>query len=305
MEPIAQILLWFTIILTIIVLLWIRYDRSNGYEKRIPFLLDYIKWVIPSVCIVLITLIIDKGFQDRELTIKEMEHYNKFVEQIVDTSGFGTNRAKKKQIADFFSRVALTDRFKNGWKEYNTYLEDGAAKKDSQEIEGKPIEKMIHDMENKLADSKDTNSIKKYQKTLDSLKYQLGKLSPASPLIQITFRNTFTTIKKLIDPETDLDEWRIEKKKFWQYYLNDMIGYEDEYVESAMVSFGEILDAINKDIEKRNEQSKWKNKSPKSRFPMSLKEGEQETNEGLIKNLEKYASHVRKAMLNQTERDPY
>lgn len=76
--------------------------------------IDLLKWFISSVCIVVVTLIIDSGFKDREAGIKEMEVYDKYVHIILQAD----NIEQRWKLCEYFSIVTPTERLRNRWQAY-------------------------------------------------------------------------------------------------------------------------------------------------------------------------------------------
>lgn len=77
-------------------------------------LIELIKWTISSVCIVIVTLIIDTGFREREAGIKEMEVYDKYVDIILQAD----NIEQRWKLCEYFSIVTPTERLRTRWQAY-------------------------------------------------------------------------------------------------------------------------------------------------------------------------------------------
>ncbi len=76
--------------------------------------IELIKWFIASVVIVVVTLIIDTGFREREAGIKEMEVYDKYVEIILKAD----NIEQRWKLCEYFSIVTPTERLRLRWQAY-------------------------------------------------------------------------------------------------------------------------------------------------------------------------------------------
>jgi len=83
------------------------------------YIIDLIKWFIGSVVIVVITLIIDTGFKEREAGIKEMEVYDKYVGVILEAN----NIEQRWKLCEYFSIVTPTERLRNRWVAYKDSIE--------------------------------------------------------------------------------------------------------------------------------------------------------------------------------------
>ena len=76
--------------------------------------IELIKWFIGSVVIVIVTLVIDTGFKEREAGIKEMEVYDKYVEIILNAD----NIEQRWKLCEYFSIVTPTERLRKRWQAY-------------------------------------------------------------------------------------------------------------------------------------------------------------------------------------------
>lgn len=117
-------------------------------------IIELIKWVISSVAIVVVTIIVDSGFKDRDAGIEEMKLYNQYVDIILQSD----NIEQRWRLVEYFSIVTPTYRLRERWILYQDVL-----RKDYEEymklknLENKMVTKgvssdsivMIHDkMEN-------------------------------------------------------------------------------------------------------------------------------------------------------------
>lgn len=76
--------------------------------------IDILKWFIGSVVIVVVTIIIDTGFKEREAGIKEMEVYDKYVDIILKAD----NIEQRWKLCEYFSIVTPTERLRTRWQSY-------------------------------------------------------------------------------------------------------------------------------------------------------------------------------------------
>lgn len=88
-------------------------ERSLDFEKY-KFRFELIKWFIGSVVLVIITIIIDKGFKERAAGIQEMLAYDKYVEVILKAD----NIEERWKLAEYFSTVTPTERLRDRWIAY-------------------------------------------------------------------------------------------------------------------------------------------------------------------------------------------
>ena len=84
---------------------------SNGIPDPHALLkiwIDFFKWFVVSVAIVIMTKIIDSGFKDRELGIQELNEYGRYVELITDYNKV----AERRLLAQFFAYVSPSDKLR-------------------------------------------------------------------------------------------------------------------------------------------------------------------------------------------------
>jgi hypothetical protein len=81
--------------------------------------MEFLKWTITNVVIVVITLIVDNVIKYRESDLKEMEAYDKYVEYIL----VADNIEKRWNLCCYFSIVTPSDRLRNRWIQYKNSIE--------------------------------------------------------------------------------------------------------------------------------------------------------------------------------------
>ena len=83
-------------------------------DERLKIWLDVLKWSVASVGIVIATLIIDSGFKDREIGIKELTLYNDHVDLVTKSE----NVAQRRLLAQYFAYVTPSDKLRERWQAY-------------------------------------------------------------------------------------------------------------------------------------------------------------------------------------------
>jgi hypothetical protein len=83
-------------------------------DERLKIWLDLLKWAVASVGIVIATLIIDSGFKDREIGIKELSLYNDHVDLVTNSE----NVAQRRLLAQYFAYVTPSDKLRERWQAY-------------------------------------------------------------------------------------------------------------------------------------------------------------------------------------------
>ena len=82
-------------------------------------IIDLIKWFITSVALVVVTLIVDSGFKDRETGIEEMNLYNQYVDIILQSD----NIEQRYRLVEYFSIVTPTERLRERWNDYKRVIQ--------------------------------------------------------------------------------------------------------------------------------------------------------------------------------------
>ncbi len=133
-------------------------------NERLKMWIDLGKWFIVSVGLVVMTKIIDSGFKDREIGMKEINTYDRYTKLITDYNRI----AERRMLAQFFANVSPSDEIRKGWqryyeevnKEYLDHLETLKAK-----------EKQMQELQNSKSKSSTTNSqaIEKLNKEIESM----------------------------------------------------------------------------------------------------------------------------------------
>lgn len=99
----------------------INQSQKNGLMNSIinnQNVLDIIKWFIGSIVIVIVTLIIESGFKERETGIEEMKIYNEYVDIILKAD----NIEERWKLAEYFAIVTPTQRLRERWVNYQNIL---------------------------------------------------------------------------------------------------------------------------------------------------------------------------------------
>lgn len=85
-----------------------------------PNFIELVKWFMGSVVIVIVTLVIESGFKERETGIEEMKIYNEYVDIILKAD----NIEERWKLAEYFAIVTPTQRLRERWVNYQSILVD-------------------------------------------------------------------------------------------------------------------------------------------------------------------------------------
>jgi len=83
--------------------------------QRLKFWIDFLKWFIVSVALVVVTIIIDYGFKDRQAGLAELKFYDNYVTELIVLN---PSPVQKRMLAQYFACVSPSDKLKEGWKIY-------------------------------------------------------------------------------------------------------------------------------------------------------------------------------------------
>lgn len=164
MDRFSNIINWFGIIyvgiplLSFVVLIFYFLFGGEISPEVLDKITEFGKWYIVSVAIVFAAKIVESSFKEREIGIKEMQVYDKYVETILETD----NIEERWKLAEYFSNVTPTERLRDRWVAYKDTIEADYLK--FKELEEKEIELL----------SKDTLTLNQ-QNTLSTLQLEKAK----------------------------------------------------------------------------------------------------------------------------------
>ncbi len=86
------------------------HNPNLSFEKY-KYKVDLIKWLIGSVALVIMTTIINWGFNDREEGLNEIQQYDKYATELIVLNN---NPVNKRMLAQFFSTVTPSEKLRKG-----------------------------------------------------------------------------------------------------------------------------------------------------------------------------------------------
>ena len=104
--------------------------RSADIQKM-KLIFDMVKWIIGSVALVVITMVIDYGFRDRQAGLNEAKQYDHYVTQLIVLN---KEIGPRRLLAQYFSYVLPSEKLKKCWQEYYWVVNqeyEAMAKRDS------------------------------------------------------------------------------------------------------------------------------------------------------------------------------
>lgn len=101
-------------------------------DDRLKILLGFARFFLGTFALALVTLLVNREIQKREIDLKEQEQIGKFLDQALDI-----NVEARLRFAQYFSNVTRSDELRKRWDEYYKVVkaEYEDRKKEKQELE--------------------------------------------------------------------------------------------------------------------------------------------------------------------------
>jgi len=93
-------------------------NKGNIPTDKLDRIIELSKYTIVSVAIATVTLIITNLFKEREQDVKELEYFDKYVQDVKKVDGV----QERFQLSKYLSIVAPSGELKRSWKEYHDTL---------------------------------------------------------------------------------------------------------------------------------------------------------------------------------------
>ncbi|MFN5706389.1 MAG: hypothetical protein ACK45U_11115 [bacterium] len=142
-------------------------------NERLKMWIDLGKWFIVSVGFVLMTKIIDTGFKDREIGMKEITTYDRYTKLITDYNRI----AERRMLAQFFANVSPSDEIRKGWQRYYEEVnKEYLAHQDSlrfKEIRLQNLQTIPQTKNKKSTSTNNSKTIKKLYEEIEKIKEEL------------------------------------------------------------------------------------------------------------------------------------
>jgi len=189
-------------------------EKLNSEETRLKFekykfMVELFKWFIGSVVLVIITVIIDKGFKERTAGIQEMQAYDKYVEVILKAD----NIEERWKLSEYFATVTPTDRLRDRWKAYKDSI-------NADYIKFKKLNEKEYELQIQRNDTMSRETLSKLDKQLKEIQNQKAQYET-----KLTSSNNISSAQ----------DW---EEKGFLYLLN-------KDVENAILSFRNSENSYN------------------------------------------------------------
>ena len=159
------------IIVTILVLLGlVKLLFRNMESEKLTMYLDFTKWIVVSVALVIIATVIDSSLKDRQAGINEIKQYDTYVNLVIQADGIG----QRWRLAQYFSKVTASKNLRDRWIDYFQIVEteylDSLKKQVALLAEAKRLDSL-----SKLPGSQGDTALKKQIEINDQQMRNLGK----------------------------------------------------------------------------------------------------------------------------------
>lgn len=93
--------------------------KDNIPPEKLEKIIELAKYTVVSVCIATVTLIVSDLFKEREQDVKELEYFDKYVQDVKKVDGI----QERFQLSKYLSIVAPSGELKKSWKDYYDTLQ--------------------------------------------------------------------------------------------------------------------------------------------------------------------------------------
>ncbi|MEN2401648.1 hypothetical protein GKZ90_0017795 [Flavobacterium sp. MC2016-06] len=90
-------------------------ETANIEFEKYKMKMNFLKWVLGTFAIAIMTIIINWGFKDRAVGMNEISQYDRYATELIVLND---NPVKKRMLAQFFANVTPSNKLKCGWESY-------------------------------------------------------------------------------------------------------------------------------------------------------------------------------------------
>lgn len=194
-------------------------------EERLKIWIDVLKWLIGSVVLVIVTTIIDKGFKEREMVIKEMAKYDTYIDMVTSADKL----VERRKLAQFFKTMTLNEDVQLRWSDYydlvNKEYEDTLASRNAK------LDTLNNYLSKPIKTEEDSQKIEEIQKDINNINYQITSNVTASNAFQLNkiktasiFENEGYDALKKEDFSTAAEKFKAAETTYPTLHSNYEIG---------------------------------------------------------------------------------
>lgn len=192
-------------------------------SDKLDKMIDLFKYSVVSVAIATITLIISDLFKEREQDVKELEYFDKYVEDVKKVDGI----QERFQLSKYLSIVAPSGELKTSWKEYfdstkieyQEYLKLKAEEKALVAIKNPTPEQVIKKQEIAETIKQKESPLVSYKKS-DVKDFSTAKLWESKGFDYLLNKNIVEAINAFVESENSANEYH-QVYEIAQYLKNN------------------------------------------------------------------------------------
>ena len=170
--------------------------KDNIPPEKLEKIIELAKYTVVTVCIATVTLIVSDLFKEREQDVKELEYFDKYVQDVKKVDGI----QERFQLSKYLSIVAPSGELKSSWKayydtlqiEYNEYLRLKKEREKLDTVANPTNEQIMKKQElNDKIEQKEAPLVSSYNNLAPRVYIQISEESqrPAAKSLQSTLLN--------------------------------------------------------------------------------------------------------------------
>jgi len=155
--------------------------KGNIAMEKLDKMIELFKYVIVSTAMATVTLVVADLFKEREQDVKELEYFDKYVEDVKKVDGI----QERLQLSKYLSIVAPSGEMKKSWEKYYKTVEDEYQEYIKLKSELRSIDTISNPTEEQILKTEKTKeAINMYEKPLAS-----NNVSTRRPTVYIQYCN--------------------------------------------------------------------------------------------------------------------
>jgi predicted phosphatase len=165
-------------------------EFTNIEFEKYKMKINFLKWVLGTFAVAIMTIIINWGFKDRAVGMDEISQYDRYATELIVLN---ESPVKKRMLAQFFAYVTPSTKLRDGWQEY--------FKEVDQEYDRFILEKNVENNRltqlQKIDIAKLSNAQKKEIQALEVKVQEKENIINAPLVVPQTSLNGYSTIKTI------------------------------------------------------------------------------------------------------------
>ena len=254
----SLILLAIIIITLLVLIALIKWMFKDLAADKLDKYIEFAKWAVASVALVIIAQVIDAGFKDRQAGITEIQQYGNYVDMVVSTDGIG----KRWRLAQYFSLVTASKDLRDRWIAYYDVIDKEY--KDSTDTL-KVYKDTLLQLQKQL---KNTNTVDS-SKVQQQIKHYEEKMNNLNEDLDTKFGSVSQAINTAVATHSKTDDAEMWEEKGFDYLVSrDIDNAIDAFKKSekSYPGFHSVYDIYTKvllpnqaALENKGDDETWKN----------------------------------------------